>query len=96
MSDHELFKKQLIRHMLKDQLDLLQKDGKGKNNSFAFLENNTLDMLILSWLMKGSPPQQDKLEMEGVGELIEKIESMMEEQKHEFESIITQLKAIQE
>ena len=38
---------------MKDQLNELKEDKQETNNSFVFLENSTLNMLILYLLMNG-------------------------------------------
>ena len=50
--EQELFVKHMIRQIMKDQLNELKEDKQENNNSYVFLENSTLNMLILYMLMK--------------------------------------------
>ncbi len=44
--EQELLVKHVIRQFMKDQLNELKEDKQENNNSFVFLENSTLNMLI--------------------------------------------------
>ena len=50
--EQELFLRQMIRQLMKDQLNELNTENQENDNSYVFLENKTLNMVILYLLMK--------------------------------------------
>ena len=94
--EQELLIKQVIRKFMKDQLDEQKKIIKESNNSFVFLENSTLNMLITYMLMNGNSRTYG--EMKGDEnvfshvKILEELDQIIGDSKQEFEEIITILK----
>jgi len=95
-NEQESLVKHLIQQFMKDQLNELKEGKQETNNSFVFLENSTLDMLILYMLMNGG--QRTKGEMnEDDGRLsnatiLEGLDHVIVENEKGFEEIIALLK----
>ena len=92
----ELFMKQMIRQIMKEQLSEVNTDQQKNNNSYVFLENRTLNMVILYMLMKEERSTNSK-KSEGTNrpsemETVEKLEQVIADNQKEFEKILTLLK----
>lgn len=94
--EQELFVKSMIRQLMNDQLNELNTENQENNNSYVFLENKTLNLVILYLLMKeerGTTGAKSR-EVDGHSEvkIIEQLEKVITDNKKEFEEIITLLK----
>ncbi|WP_067724770.1 hypothetical protein [Oceanobacillus damuensis] len=95
--DRQKLIKQLIERFEKEQLEELQ-DDKGKNdNSFVFLEKNTLQMFITFMLMLLDKQHNPDVREAGAEssffkELLSYLESITEENQKTFEELIHILK----
>ncbi|QBP40080.1 hypothetical protein [Paenisporosarcina antarctica] len=90
--EQELLIKQGIRQFMKDQIN----EPKEGNNSFVYLENSTLNMLITYLLMNGNSRTYGEMDREDDGfsnnKILEDLDHIIEGSKQEFEEIITLLK----
>jgi hypothetical protein len=94
--DQELHLKQATRDFIQEQLEQL-KNTKKDNNSFVYLESDTLNMLIVSLLMKLEAQNSDKTANTKENgffpdELITELDSIIKNSKKEFEEILSLLK----
>ncbi|MEQ6354731.1 hypothetical protein ABNX05_08895 [Lysinibacillus sp. M3] len=84
----------VVHQLIKEQLTNLSNYSNTKNNSFAYLEKGTLN-LLLAYLMSG-----EKRKVEEVGDeeiemkLIKQLDEMLEESKEQFEEVISLLKKL--
>lgn len=97
MSDcsQESLLKQLISQFMEEQLNTPSED-KTDNHSLLFLENRTMNLLILSMLMnQGWTPHTVNLgdtRNTSHTEIVKRIDKVIEESKLEFEEILSLLK----
>ncbi|SHN07156.1 hypothetical protein [Gracilibacillus kekensis] len=83
---------QLIEQYMKDSLDrITQDDHSNKNNSFVYLENDTLHLLIMYLLMK-TENNSNGLKNESFVELSDIFESYIEENRQAFGDVMDLLK----
>jgi len=91
--EQELFVKHIIRQFMKNQL---KEDKQENNNSFVFLENSTLNMLITYLLMneeRRTYGEKNKdIDKPSEAKTLEKLEHIIANNKKEFEEIIALLK----
>lgn len=84
----------VVHQLIKEQLTNLSNYSNTKNNSFAYLEKGTLN-LLLAYLMSG-----EKRKVEEVGDeeiemkMIKQLDEMLEESKKQFEEVISLLKKL--
>ncbi|SDP30172.1 hypothetical protein [Halobacillus aidingensis] len=94
-NSHELLMKQLMKQLLENQLQEVQQNDKG-NSSFVFLENHTLNLLLLSYLTRNSGnsslPATNASPPGDFSAAIQEVERMTEEGKEAFEEVITIMK----
>lgn len=95
--DQDFLLKQLSSKYIQEQLEKLNRTEKEKNNSSIYLESDTLNMLIISFLMKKEAQTNDKTlasnESEFIfDELIEALDSLIMANKQSFNEIISLLK----
>ncbi|WP_101846090.1 hypothetical protein [Halobacillus sp. Marseille-P3879] len=94
--DQELLVKHLIRQFMRDQLNDLKNDKKERNNSFVFLENNTLNMLIIhllmNWDKRSTGSANDSSAGNEVMEWIEELNQVIKQSEEGFTEVITLLK----
>lgn len=90
--EQELLVKHVIRQFMKDQLNELIKDKKENNNSFVYLENSTLNLLIISLLMNGEGRTYGKVNEDTQVKIVDELEQIIADNKMEFEAILTLLK----
>lgn len=95
-NEREISLKNLIRRLLKEQLDEQQEEKKGNDGSFIFLESNTLNNLINYLLINqtnrknaGVVDDNSKLSQEKV---LEELDRIIADNQQEFEEVITLLK----
>ncbi|WP_203247121.1 hypothetical protein [Sporosarcina beigongshangi] len=79
---------QVIRQFMKDQLHDRKKDNPETDNSFIFLEKETLDMLMNHLLNNTKQRASDDSQVK----MIEVLEQIITDNQKEFEAIITFLK----
>ncbi|MCM3654507.1 hypothetical protein [Metabacillus litoralis] len=95
--EQELLLKQLSSNFIKEQIEQI-KNNKKDNNSFIYLENNTLNMLIVYLLMDFEARNRDNStsisnEIEfSTNELNEELDSVINNNKKRFEEILNLLK----
>lgn len=65
-----------------------------ENNSFMFLEKNTLNVILDHLLTGDKRSSNGEMNGEFEGIVMEKLDEMMEKNKKEFEDIINQLKRL--
>lgn len=95
-NEHEILLKNLMRRLMKEQLDELKEEKKRSNNSFLFLENNTLNMLITYMVMNHS----NRKDVEVVDDnsrfsqvkILEELDHIIVDNQQQFEEVITILK----
>ncbi|MCV9885437.1 hypothetical protein [Metabacillus halosaccharovorans] len=97
--NQELYFKQATLELLQEQLNQLNqiKNTKKDNNSFVYLEGDTLNMLLVSLLMKLEDHNNDNTSTaldNGFipNELITELDSVILNNKKEFEEILRLLK----
>jgi len=90
--EQELLVKHVIRQFMKDQLNELIKDKQETNNSFVYLENSTLNLLIISLLMNGERWTNGEVNEDIQVKILDELEQIIADSKKEFEAIITLLK----
>lgn len=84
----------VVHQLIKEQLTNLSNYSNTKNNSFAYLEKGTLN-LLLAYLMSG-----EKRKVEEVGDeeiemkMMKQLDEMLEESKEQFEEVISLLKKL--
>ncbi|MBM7603161.1 hypothetical protein JOC75_001131 [Metabacillus crassostreae] len=92
--EHEFLLKELSRTFVKNQLEQLKNKNKD-NNSFIYLEGNTLNMLIVYLLMENERNNQqtsENVQSSIPEELINALDLLMSKNKTEFEDILSILK----
>lgn len=87
MHDIEFLKKQLMQKMLKQQLTSLQKGQ--KDRSFFYVDHETVQLLLLSWLMKDDTNQVAEVTL--TPEISKRWDDMLEESKEAFESLLREI-----
>jgi hypothetical protein len=90
--EQELLVKHVIRQFMKDQLNELKEDKQENNNSFVFLENSTLNMLIIYMLLNGERRTNGEVNGDSQAKILEDLEDVITDNKKEFEEILTLLK----
>ncbi|MBM7553622.1 hypothetical protein [Thalassobacillus pellis] len=88
--------KQLLREYMQAHLEETKEKRDSKNNSFVFLENSTLNMLLIYLLMQmdnqGTPGETDNGNFDFAGDLENILDERMDEDAKAFEEIISILK----
>ncbi|MDI2585750.1 hypothetical protein OR571_01030 [Psychrobacillus sp. NEAU-3TGS] len=95
-NEQEILLKNLMRRLMKDQLDELKEEKNRSNNSFLFLENNTLNMLLTYMVMNHS----NRKDVEVVDDnsrfsqvkILEELDHIIVDNQQQFEEVITILK----
>ncbi|MGE7625323.1 hypothetical protein ACQKMD_20645 [Viridibacillus sp. NPDC096237] len=97
MSEYENMNQKIdsvIHQRMKEQLTNLPNYSNEENNSFAYLEKGTLNLLI-NYLLSG-----EKIKAEEIGDeeleikLIKQLDEMLEESKEQFEEVISLLEKL--
>jgi len=88
----ELIMKHIIRQIMKDQFSEQTEDKQENNNSFIYLEKSTLNMLIMYMLMNDGRRPKEEADGDSDGEISEELERVIEDNKKDFEEILTLLK----
>ncbi|KAA0941662.1 hypothetical protein FQ087_21150 [Sporosarcina sp. ANT_H38] len=92
--DQELVMKHIIHQFMENQLNVLKEDKLETNNSFVFLENSTLNMLILSLFMNGQRRTGGDVNEDSQMKILEELDHIIADSKKGFEEIIALLKEI--
>ncbi|MFG6149839.1 hypothetical protein [Halobacillus sp. B23F22_1] len=92
--DEQLLVKHLIRQFMRDQLKDLKENKKARNNSFVFLENSTLNMLIIHLLMNWNRRAEEsgtQSEIKAAGEWREELDLIIRENEEKFSEVLSLL-----
>lgn len=94
--EQELLLKSMIRQLMTDKLNELNTENQENDNSYVFLENRTLNMVILYLLMKeerGTTGEKSaEIDRHFEGKIVEQLDQLIEDNKKEFEEVLTLLK----
>ncbi|MEK5068347.1 hypothetical protein [Sporosarcina sp. FSL K6-1508] len=91
-NEQDLLIKHVIRQFMKDQLNERKEDRHENNNSFVFLENSTLNMLIIYLLMNGERRSFGEVSEDSQEKTLKKLEQVMADNKNDFEEMIALLR----
>ena len=95
--EQDLLFKQLTYQLMKEQLDHLKGNNKQKDRSFIYLDSNTINMFFVYLLMQMNNQKRyerkNSSENEGdSNELLEELNSVINNNKEAFEEILSRLK----
>ncbi|SES30815.1 hypothetical protein [Psychrobacillus sp. OK032] len=95
-NEQELLLKNLIAQLIEEQLDELKVEKKENDNSFIFLEHNTLNRLI-TYLLRNQTNRKNVEVVEDNSRLsqvkiLEELDRIIVDNQQEFEEVITLLK----
>ncbi|WP_409367239.1 hypothetical protein [Lysinibacillus sp. 38-6] len=90
----ELDLEQIVRQCMKNQLMNGSDIRKGEDNSFAFLEKNTLQLLLGSLLSGDKKVAEQKVDVQTRTNVVKELDNLLEENKVQFEDIIDYLKSL--
>lgn len=102
MSEHEKMNQKIdsvIHQLMKEQLMNLSDYNNEQNNSFAYLEKGTLNLLI-AYLLSGEKRKSEEVSHEGINneelelKIMKQLDEMLEESKEQFEEVIDLLKKL--
>ncbi|KOS63219.1 hypothetical protein FJQ98_24470 [Lysinibacillus agricola] len=95
MSEYEKMNQKIdsvIHKLMKEQLTNLPDYSTEENNSFAYLEKSTLNLLI-AYLISGEKRKAEEIGDEELElNIIKQLDEMLEESKEQFEEVISLLK----
>jgi len=81
----------ITQQFIKEQLTNLSSSSSDKNNSFAFLEKGTLNLLI-AYLLSGEKPKKQEFKNDEFNkQLVKQLDEVLEESKKQFEEVISLL-----
>ncbi|WP_163583353.1 hypothetical protein [Gracilibacillus saliphilus] len=83
---------QMISQYMKDYIDRIHKEDYKKNNSFVYLENETLHMLLMYLFMKNTSNNTDSSQV-NLSELAEVLDRHIENNRQGYEEVIHLLKS---
>ncbi|WP_018931371.1 hypothetical protein [Gracilibacillus lacisalsi] len=83
---------QMISQYMKDYIDRIHKEDYKKNNSFVYLENETLHMLLMYLFMKNTSNNTDSSQV-NLSELAEVLDRHIENNRQGYEEVIQLLKS---
>lgn len=84
----------VVHQLMKEQLANLPTKNSVENNSFAYLEKGTLN-LLLAYLLSGEKSKAEEIDDEELEmKLIKQLDEMLEESKEQFEEVIRLLKSL--
>ncbi|WP_068984979.1 MULTISPECIES: hypothetical protein [Lysinibacillus] len=87
----------VVHQLIKEQLTNLSNSSNTKNNSFAYLEKGTLNLLI-AYLMSGEKRKTGEIGHKEIYnkelelKIIKQLDEMLEDSKEQFEEVISLLK----
>ncbi|MEK5037681.1 hypothetical protein [Sporosarcina sp. FSL K6-3457] len=79
---------QVIRQFMKDQLNNRKEDKQENDNSFIFLEKDTLNMLMNHLLINA----EQSTSVDSQVKIVEVLEQIIADNQKDFEELITSLK----
>ncbi|MFJ7669158.1 hypothetical protein ACIQXI_18965 [Lysinibacillus sp. NPDC097195] len=85
---------QIVRQFMKNQLMNGLNIRKGEDNSFAFLEKNTLQLLLGSLLSGDNKVAEQKVDVQTQSTVVKELDDLLEENKMQFEDILDYLKSL--
>lgn len=81
----------ISQQFIKEQLANLSDYSSDKNNSFAFLEKGTLNLLI-AYLISGEKPKKQEINNDEFDkQLVKQLDEVIEESKKQFEEVMSML-----
>ncbi|MGG2056877.1 hypothetical protein ABFY48_21380 [Lysinibacillus pakistanensis] len=81
----------ISQQFIKEQLANLSNYNSDKNNSFAFLEKGTLNLLI-AYLISGEKPKKQEINNDEFDQqLVKRLDEVIEESKKQFEEVMSML-----
>ncbi|WP_286923449.1 MULTISPECIES: hypothetical protein [Lysinibacillus] len=81
----------ITQQFIKEQLANLSNYNSDKNNSFAFLEKGTLNLLI-AYLISGEKPKKQEINNDEFDKyLVKQLDEVIEESKKQFEEVMSML-----
>ncbi|MFD2654529.1 hypothetical protein [Gracilibacillus thailandensis] len=83
---------QMISQYMKDYIDRIHKEDYKKNNSFVYLENETLHMLLMYLFIKNTSNNTDSSQV-NLSELAEVLDRHIENNRLGYEEVIQLLKS---
>jgi hypothetical protein len=89
----------VLHQLMKEQLMNLPNNSKKENNSFAYLEKGTLNLLI-AYLLSGEKRRTGEIGHEEIYneelelKIMKQLDEMLEESKEQFEEVIDLLKKL--
>ncbi|MDM5250692.1 hypothetical protein [Lysinibacillus sp. G4S2] len=87
-------KDSVVHQLMKERLDNLSNYSNEENNSFAYLEKGTLNLLI-THLLSGEKRKVDEIgDEEREMKMLKQLDEMLEESKEQFEEVIDLLKKL--
>ncbi|WP_285400013.1 hypothetical protein [Lysinibacillus sp. fls2-241-R2A-57] len=87
-------KDSVVHQLMKERLDNLSNYSNEENNSFAYLEKGTLNLLI-THLLSGEKRKVDEIgDEEREMKMLKQLDEMLEESKEQFEEVISLLKKL--
>jgi hypothetical protein len=81
-----------IRQFMKDQLNAQKGEKLGNDNSFIFLEKDTLNRLLNHLLMNAEQSVSEEAHEDSQEKILKLLEQMIADNKNDFEEFITFLK----
>jgi len=85
---------QIVRQFMKNQLMNGSDIKMGEDNSFAFLEKNTLQLLLASLLSGDKKVAEQKVDVQSQWNIVKELDVLLEENKMQFEEILDYLKKL--
>ncbi|MGE7690874.1 hypothetical protein ACQKMI_16875 [Lysinibacillus sp. NPDC097214] len=87
-------KDSVVHQLMKERLDNLSNYSNEENNSFAYLEKGTLNLLI-THLISGEKSKVEEIgDEEREMKMLKQLNEMLEESKEQFEEVISLLKKL--
>lgn len=81
----------ISQQFIKEQLANLSNYNSDQNNSFAFLEKGTLNLLI-AYLISGEKPKKQEFKNDEFDKrLVKQLDEVIEESKKQFEEVMSML-----
>ena len=81
----------ITQQFIKEQLANLSDYSSDKNNSFAFLEKGTLNLLI-AYLISGEKPKKQEINNDEFDkQLVKQLDEVIKESKKQFEEVMSML-----
>ena len=85
---------QIVRQFMKNQLMNVSDGRKEEDNSFAFLEKSTLQLLLASLLSGDKRVVEEKVKGQSQTNVVKELDDLLENNKVQFEEILDYLKML--